>query len=68
MDKPSIFISGGAGGIGLATAKHFAARGWRVGIGDVNPAQLAQARAEGAVLMTADRHMTRYGVPCVGVR
>ncbi len=29
---------------------------------------LAQARAEGAVLMTADRHMTRYGVPCVGVR
>lgn len=29
---------------------------------------LAQARAEGASLMTNDRILTRYGVPCVGVR
>ncbi len=59
MDKPSIFISGGAGGIGLATAKHFAARGWRVGIGDVNPAQLAQARAE-ADVETFEHDVTDY--------
>lgn len=31
----SIFISGGAAGIGLATAKLFAAKGWRTGIGDI---------------------------------
>lgn len=29
---------------------------------------LAQAKAEAAVLMTVDRAMTRYGVPCIGVR
>lgn len=28
---------------------------------------LAQARVEDAVLMTGDRAMTRYGVPCVGI-
>lgn len=28
---------------------------------------LAQAKAEGASLMTADRAMTRYGVRCIGV-
>jgi len=31
----SVFISGGAGGIGLATARLFAGRGWRVGVGDL---------------------------------
>jgi NAD(P)-dependent dehydrogenase (short-subunit alcohol dehydrogenase family) len=30
-----IFISGGAAGIGLATARLFAAKGWRTGIGDI---------------------------------
>jgi PIN domain nuclease of toxin-antitoxin system len=29
---------------------------------------LAQAKAEGAALMTADRALPRYGVPCIGVR
>jgi PIN domain nuclease of toxin-antitoxin system len=29
---------------------------------------LAQAVAEGMLLVTADRHMTAYGVPCIGVR
>lgn len=29
---------------------------------------LAQAMAEGLTLMTADGAMTRYGVPCIGVR
>lgn len=28
---------------------------------------LAQTAAEGAVLMTGDKSMTRYGVPCIGV-
>jgi NAD(P)-dependent dehydrogenase (short-subunit alcohol dehydrogenase family) len=30
-----VFISGGAAGIGLATARLFAAKGWRTGIGDI---------------------------------
>ena len=29
---------------------------------------LAQAKAEGALLMTGDRKLTQYGVPCLGVR
>lgn len=41
----SIFITGGASGIGKATAQYFAARGWRVGIADVNKAALAEALA-----------------------
>ncbi|RJG55919.1 type II toxin-antitoxin system VapC family toxin [Sphingobium terrigena] len=28
---------------------------------------LAQAQAEGATLMTNDRQMTAYGVPCIGI-
>ncbi len=42
---PAIFITGGASGIGLATARLFADRGWRVGIADVNEAALAVAAA-----------------------
>ncbi|KQR83503.1 SDR family oxidoreductase [Sphingomonas sp. Leaf343] len=42
---PAIFITGGASGIGLATARLFADRGWRVGIADVNEAALAAAAA-----------------------
>lgn len=34
--RRAIFISGGASGIGRAIARHFAERGWFVGIGDVN--------------------------------
>jgi PIN domain nuclease of toxin-antitoxin system len=29
---------------------------------------VAQAKAEAAALMTVDRVMARYGVPCIGVR
>lgn len=43
---PSIFISGGAAGIGLATAKRFATAGWTVGIYDVSEEALAAAAAE----------------------
>jgi NAD(P)-dependent dehydrogenase (short-subunit alcohol dehydrogenase family) len=38
----AIFITGGASGIGRAVARLFAARGWRVGLGDVDEAGMAQ--------------------------
>ena len=41
----AIFITGGASGIGRAVALHFAARGWRVGLADVNAAGLEEVRA-----------------------
>lgn len=43
---PSIFITGGAAGIGLATAKRFAAEGWTVGVYDVSAEALAAVSAE----------------------
>src|SRR5690242_20753966 len=45
-ERKAIFITGGASGIGLATAKLFANRGWTVGIADVDAAALAAARSE----------------------
>ena len=50
MDK-AIFITGGGSGIGRAVARHFAARGWRVGLGDVDEAGMAET----AALLPADR-------------
>lgn len=41
MAQRSVFITGGAGGIGLATAKLFGEAGWRVGTGDLAPALAA---------------------------
>ena len=38
----AIFITGGGSGIGAATARLFASRGWRVGLADVNVAGLAE--------------------------
>lgn len=46
MTQRAIFITGGAGGIGLATAKLFRSHGWRVGIGDVDPASLVRAASQ----------------------
>ena len=41
----AIFITGGGSGIGRATARLFASRGWRVGIADVNADGLAESIA-----------------------
>jgi len=46
----SIFISGGANGIGLATAQFFLAKGWRVGVGDL----VAPQALPGAAFFTLD--------------
>jgi len=43
--RPSIFITGAASGIGLATAKRFAKAGWFVGLADINAAGLDAALA-----------------------
>jgi NAD(P)-dependent dehydrogenase (short-subunit alcohol dehydrogenase family) len=40
-DRRSIFITGGGSGIGRATALYFAARGWFVGVADINAAGMA---------------------------
>lgn len=41
----AIFITGGASGIGRAVAQLFAARGWFVGLADVNESGLGETRA-----------------------
>lgn len=43
MTERAIFITGAASGIGLATAKLFSERGWRVGLSDVDEPKLAAA-------------------------
>jgi NAD(P)-dependent dehydrogenase (short-subunit alcohol dehydrogenase family) len=41
--RKSIFITGAASGIGLAAARHFAGKGWYVGLSDVNVSGLDAA-------------------------
>ncbi len=41
----AIFITGGGSGIGRAVAVLFAARGWRIGLADVNAAGMAETAA-----------------------
>ena len=43
--RRAIFITGGGSGIGRATAQFFAAKGWLVGLADVNAAGLAETAA-----------------------
>ncbi|UZK64922.1 SDR family oxidoreductase [Sphingomonas sp. M1-B02] len=45
MAARAAFISGGASGIGQAVAKDLAARGWRVGLADINAAGLEATKA-----------------------
>ena len=44
-DIKAIFVTGGASGIGRATAQLFAERGWRVGLADVDAGKLQEAAA-----------------------
>ena len=44
-DRKAIFITGGGSGIGRAIATYFAARGWFVGVGDVNAAGMRETCA-----------------------
>ncbi len=43
--RKAIFITGGGSGIGRATAQFFAAKGWFVGLADVNAAGIAETAA-----------------------
>ncbi len=59
----TIFITGAAHGIGLATARHFAAQGWYVGLYDINQEGLQKlldsgefTRACGQACDVTDRH------------
>lgn len=45
MARKTIFITGGASGIGRAVAERFARGGWFVGIGDIDEAGMAQTAA-----------------------
>ena len=54
--QKAIFISGGASGIGRAVAQYFAARGWRVGLGDVNGPGMAETLA----LLAAGPHSVHH--------
>ncbi|QZH75468.1 MAG: SDR family oxidoreductase [Erythrobacter sp.] len=44
LEQKSIFITGGASGIGRAIAQHFATKGWLVGIADRNSLGLAETQ------------------------
>jgi NAD(P)-dependent dehydrogenase (short-subunit alcohol dehydrogenase family) len=44
--KPVVLITGAAGGMGLATAQHFAAKGWRPLLTDKDEARIAAAAKE----------------------
>lgn len=46
MSRPSIFITGAAAGIGQATARLFAAKGWYVGLFDVDETGVQRLRQE----------------------
>ncbi len=45
-DRKSIFVTGGASGIGRATCRHFSGKGWFVGAYDVDEAGLASLEQE----------------------
>ena len=44
--RKTIFITGAASGIGLATAKRFAKEGWFVGLADIDATGLTLAQGE----------------------
>lgn len=44
--RKSIFVTGAASGIGAATAKHFAGKGWFIGLYDIDEAGLSDRASE----------------------
>lgn len=56
MQHKTIFITGGATGIGAATARLFNAKGWRVAIADINDGSAAALASElkGCIALHAD--------------
>lgn len=44
-ERKSIFITGGASGLGREVGRYFAAKGWFIGIADVNEAGMAETAA-----------------------
>ena len=52
----SVFITGAAAGIGLATAKHFAGQGYLVGLYDINEPGLEAAMASGEFPLACSGH------------
>lgn len=60
----TVFVVGGASGIGLATAKKLAADGWRVVLGDRSESALGEATAQLAALgITTTGHVIDVGIP-----
>lgn len=59
--SPSILITGGADGIGWASARAFAAAGWRVAIADLRG---EAARARAAELGAGERGAAHLGLAC----
>jgi NAD(P)-dependent dehydrogenase (short-subunit alcohol dehydrogenase family) len=57
--RRSIFITGAGSGIGRAVARHFAARGWFVGLADVSEAGMAETAA---LLPAGQSHSQRLDV------
>ncbi len=45
IGQKSIFITGGASGLGREVARHFASKGWFIGIADVNEAGMTETAA-----------------------
>ncbi|MFT4043258.1 MAG: SDR family oxidoreductase [Gordonia sp. (in: high G+C Gram-positive bacteria)] len=50
----SIFITGGASGIGLATAARFGSQGWTVGVYDIDADALAKVKADHPEFITGE--------------
>ena len=67
MSERSIFITGAAAGIGAATARRFAARGWCVGLFDVDQAGVEREGWRWRQGCRAERAVT-HGLPDVTAR
>ena len=51
---PSVLITGGASGIGWATAQEFLSAGWRVAIGDLNPVAAGPSTCDRLICLELD--------------